>query len=118
MYVMFLFYTAQEISILNGKESIDIESLEEAYQRMSMLHIHIEPEIRLKNVLSKKKRTKSVDEIMATTMDKTVASVSSLEQECNQEEWSFMKIADYSKKKNIDMLLLLQGKLSITELEV
>lgn len=117
-HVMFLFYTAQEISILNGKESIDIESLEEAYQRMSMLHIHIEPEIRLKNVLSKKKRTKSVDEIMATTMDKTVASVSSLEQECNQEEWSFMKIADYSKKKNIDMLLLLQGKLSITELEV
>ena len=51
-------------------------------------------------------------------MNKMVVNASPLEQEGNQEEWSFMEIADYSKKKNIDMLLLLQGKLSITELEV
>ena len=117
-HVMFLFYTAQEISILNGRECLDIELLEEAYQRMRMLHTHIAPEIRLKNVPCKKKRTKSVDDITSTTMNKMVVNASPLEQEGNQEEWSFMEIADYSKKKNIDMLLLLQGKLSITELEV
>lgn len=66
----------------------------------------------------RKKRTKSVDEITASAMEKSVVVASTLEQGCSQEEWSFMEIADYSKKKNLDMMFLLYGKLSITEVEV
>ena len=54
-----LIHDAQEIAILNGKEVLNLESLNEAYQkRLSMLHgfIHIEQ----KKQTSKTKRKASV----------------------------------------------------------
>lgn len=56
-HVIFLFQTAQEISILDGRECVDITSLEAAYQRMRMLHMHIQPEIVVKKKASKRKRS-------------------------------------------------------------
>ena len=42
--VVSLIHDAQEIAILNGREVLDIDSLEEAYQnRLSMLHEYIKP---------------------------------------------------------------------------
>ena len=42
--VVSLIHDAQEIAILNGREVLDINSLEEAYQnRLSMLHEYIKP---------------------------------------------------------------------------
>ena len=43
-----LIYSAQEISILNGREKLDIASLNEAYEkRMKMLHSYISPSIKM-----------------------------------------------------------------------
>lgn len=55
--VVSLVHDAQEIAILNGKEAISIETLNEAYQkRLSMLHDYIEPNVvRRKQTSAKKK---------------------------------------------------------------
>lgn len=55
--VVSLVHDAQEIAILNGKEAISIETLNEAYQkRLSMLHDYIEPNVvRQKQTSAKKK---------------------------------------------------------------
>lgn len=43
-----LIYSAQEISVLNGREKLDIASLNEAYEkRMKMLHSYISPSIKM-----------------------------------------------------------------------
>lgn len=62
-HVIFLFYTSQEISILDGREIIDIQALESAYQRMEMLHMHVQPEVSMKKIASKRKRHTSMEGI-------------------------------------------------------
>lgn len=46
-----LIYSAQEISILNGREKLDITALNEAYdRRMKMLHPYISPDIKANKI--------------------------------------------------------------------
>lgn len=113
-HVLFLFHTAQEISILNGRECLDMAALEEAYQRMRMLHTHIEPDISLKKKPCKRKKKEAAIEVNAshTTLEEIPV------EKCETENWSFEEYARISKKKNVDMALLLKGKISITELVV
>lgn len=57
--VVSLIHDAQEISIMNGREVLDINALEEAYQqRLSMLHEYIKPTIKKKKQCGKIKKTK------------------------------------------------------------
>lgn len=54
--VVSLIHDAQEIAILNGREILDIKSLDEAYQnRLSMLHEYIKPTIKKRNYAKVKK---------------------------------------------------------------
>lgn len=49
--VVSLIHDAQEIAILNGREVLDIKSLDEAYNnRLSMLHDYIKPAMRKKTI--------------------------------------------------------------------
>lgn len=49
--VVSLIHDAQEITILNGREVLDIKSLDEAYNnRLSMLHDYIKPAMRKKTI--------------------------------------------------------------------
>lgn len=109
--VIFLFYTAQEISILNGRECIDMEALEEAYQRMQMLHSYIEPEIRVKAKTSvrKKKNSKKIieEKNLGVPCDARITT-----------DFSFKEATKISKKNNIDIFELLEEEISITEIEV
>lgn len=114
-HLLYLFYTAQEISILNGTEVIDLASLDEAYQRMRMLHSHIEPMMSVKSRPFKRKKEKIIENVS----DVQAARESSMEiyvVQDNNEEWSFEELASISKKKNTDILMLLKGKVSITEI--
>ena len=127
-HVIFLFYTSQEISILDGREIIDIQALESAYQRMEILHVHIQPEVSIKKVASKRKKTTSVQVISEITekkeeIVKEMEGISDFVEEhpVSKEidiEWSFVKLMKEAKKSNIDMVELLQGKISITEVVV
>ena len=56
--VISLIHDAQEIAILNGKEKISIDTLNEAYRkRLSLLHSYIEPNITRKSQTSTTKKT-------------------------------------------------------------
>ncbi len=127
-HVIFLFYTSQEISILDGREIIDIQALEAAYQRMEMLHMHIQPEVSMKKTASKRKKNTSMKMLGETSEKKeenAIASDVALDvveehpvNKGNSVDWSFEKLMKEAKKSNIDMLELLQGKISITEVVV
>lgn len=67
--VITLLHDAQEMAILSGKEELNIESLNMAYQqRMSMLHHHIQPCIK-KNTKSSHKKQHSLPEGNETLND-------------------------------------------------
>ncbi len=127
-HVIFLFYTSQEISILDGREIIDIQALETAYQRMEMLHMHIQPEVSMKKIASKRKTNTSMKMLGETSEKKeenAIASDVALDvveehpvNKGNSVDWSFEKLMKEAKKSNIDMLEQLQGKISITEVVV
>lgn len=61
--VVSLIHDAQEISILSGRETLDMVSLNEAYgQRMNMLHSHIKPSVVIKkDTVKKKKGNRALD---------------------------------------------------------
>lgn len=58
--VVSLIHDAQEITILNGREVLDIKSLDEAYNnRLSMLHDYIKPAMRKKTIGNNKTKKQS-----------------------------------------------------------
>ena len=72
--VVSLIHDAQEITILNGKEVLNLETLNEAYQkRLSLLHDYIKPTIINKGQLSKPKK-----KITATSITKSGGEVSEM----------------------------------------
>ena len=123
-HVVFLIHTAQEISILDGRDILDLESLESAYQKMRMLHAHIQPNIILKKTGKKKKMNNSSAVISSSAKkddDNKISDISIEEYSVNkdiEQEWSFIELAEKSKKEKIDIIKLLEGKVSITEILV
>lgn len=66
--VVSLIHDAQEIGILNGRELLDMVSLNEAYeQRMNMLHSHIRPSVVVKKNAVKRKKGNSVLETVVAS---------------------------------------------------
>ena len=123
-HVIFLFYTSQEISILDGREIIDIQALESAYQRMEMLHMHIQPEVSMKKTASKRQKHTFTEDISGDIgkKEKIVRETDFAEVQptgnVTDMEWSFVELMKEAKKCNVDMIDLLHGKISITEVEV
>lgn len=125
-HVKYLFYTAQELAILNGREILDLNALEKAYQRMEMLHSHIQPEINLRKTVSVKKkssinRKKVVAPVLGEVNNAITAEDHVVQHVVNKSTdsmWSFAEVAKEAKKLNRDMLSLLVAKVSITEVRV
>ena len=123
-HVIFLFYTSQEISILDGREIIDIQALESAYQRMEMLHMHVQPEVSMKKIASKRKKHTSMKGISGNIekkekneLETDLAEVHPIGNGTDM-KWSFVELMKEAKKCNVDMVDLLHGKISITEVAV
>ena len=144
--VVSLIHDAQEIGILNGKEELNMETLDLAYeQRMNMLHSHIQPSIVIKKSAVKKKKRNSAMEVVGDymqketegteaaqsavsldTMPKTEEEDFALDDEVithladkgDCAEWSFMELAEEAKSRQCDMVELLKGKIIITEIAV
>ena len=58
-----LIHDAQEIAILNGKEILNLETLNEAYlKRMTLLHGYIEPDRKIRKQIQKTKSKPSIPE--------------------------------------------------------
>ena len=105
--VVSLIHDAQEIAILNGKEVLDLEALQEAYkQRLSMLHgfIHMEQ----KRQTSKAKKKVSV----------TVTDVRTSAEEKYRGDFTIAGLVDDAKTENGDIVQLLKVYMPVVEVAV
>ena len=105
--VVSLIHDAQEIAILNGKEVLELEALQEAYkQRLSMLHgfIHMEQ----KRQTSKAKKKVSV----------TVTDVRTSAEEKYRGDFTIAGLVDDAKTENGDIVQLLKIHMPVVEVAV
>jgi len=147
--VVSLIHDSQEIGILNGRERLDMVSLNEAYkQRMNMLHSHIRPAAVIKDAVKKKKGSSA--DIIGSCQQEEKAGSGELPKEEQEEgscadsdmmshadrqggneeavtfsadkggdaDWTFMELAEQAKRNRCDVVSLLRGKISITEIAV
>lgn len=102
--VVSLIHDAQEIAILNGKEVLNIETLNEAYKkRLAMLHSYIEPTIKhRKQTATKKKAKPEPPQINGDITD----------------DFSISELAATAKANNSDIVNLLKAHIAIEEVRV
>ena len=105
--VVSLIHDAQEIAILNGKEVLNLESLNEAYQkRLSMLHgfIHME----------QKKQTSKIKKKVSVV----VTDVRTSAEEKYSGEFTIAGLVDDAKAENGDIVQLLKIHMPVVEVAV
>ena len=105
--VVSLIYDAQEIAILTGKEVLNLDTLNEAYQqRLTLLHGYIQPSV-IQNKLTTKKK-------------KTAASVkkNQTQSQPKQEGYSITEIAERAKAENLDVVELLKEVYTVIEVAI
>ena len=102
--VVSLIHDAQEIAILNGREVLDLESLNEAYQqRLSLLHGFIQP--RQKKQTSTVKRKVSVADMAQPTTEM-------------DGEFTIAGLVSRAKADGADIVQLLKDHLPVVEVAV
>ena len=105
--VISLIHDAQEIAILTGKEVLNLDTLNEAYQqRLTLLHGYIQPSVIQNKPTTKKK--------------KTVASVkkNQTQSQPKQERYSITEIAERAKAENLDVVELLKDVYTVIEVAI
>lgn len=105
--VVSLIHDAQEIAILTGKEVLNLDTLNEAYQqRLTLLHGYIQPSVIQNKPTTKKK--------------KTAASVkkNQIQSQPKQERYSITDIAERAKAENLDVVELLKEVYTVIEVAI
>lgn len=105
--VVSLIHDAQEIAILTGKEVLNLDTLNEAYQqRLSLLHGYIQPSVIQNKPTTRKK--------------KTAASVkkNQTQSKLKQEGYSIIEIAERAKAENLDVVELLKEVYTVVEVAI
>ena len=113
--VVSLIHDAQEIAILNGKETLNLESLNEAYQkRLSLLHgfIHLEQ----KKQTSKTKRKVAAVDVKVSTEGKGYGEFSSVE--ISSGGFTIADLVTTAKDESRDIVQLLKVHMPIVEVAV
>ncbi len=102
--VVSLIHDAQEIAILNGKERLNIEALNEAYKtRLTMLHNYMSPSISKRSQTSSKKSL--TPELVQSNITKT-------------DDITIAEIVSESKENNLELLPLLQKYFTVEVIKV
>lgn len=105
--VVSLIHDAQEIAILTGKEILNLDTLNEAYQqRLTLLHGYIQPSVIQNKPTTKKKKT-------AASIKKNQT-----QSQPKQEGYSITEIAEKAKAENLDVVELLKEIYTIVEVSV
>lgn len=105
--VVSLIHDAQEIAILTGKEVLNLDTLNEAYQqRLTLLHGYIQPSVIQNKPTTKKK--------------KTAASVkkNQIQSQPKQKGYSITEIAEKAKTENLDVVELLKEVYTVVEVAI
>ena len=105
--VVSLIHDAQEIAILNGKEILNLDTLNEAYQqRLSMLHGFIHSSIPRRKQTNTVKKKNLVSPPQADNID--------TEKECPK----ISELLKTAKSKNVDIVQLLKLYVPVTEVKI
>lgn len=105
--VISLIHDAQEIAILTGKEVLNLETLNEAYQqRLSLLHGYIQPSV-IQNKPTTRKKKLIADLNINQTDDRE-----------KQENYSIAAIAEKTKTENLDVVALLKTVYKVVEVAI
>lgn len=105
--VISLIHDAQEIAILTGKEVLNLDTLNEAYQqRLSLLHGYIQPSVIQNKPTTKKKKT-------AASVQKNQT-----QSKPKQEGYSITEIAERAKAENLDVVELLKEVYTVIEVVI
>lgn len=98
--VVSLIHDAQEIAILTGYETLDISTLNQAYEkRMQLLHDYIRPAATVKNTTTKRKKK---------SIEKAVIS--------SEEDYSISDLVQKSKAENLDIVELFREHFTVEEI--
>lgn len=93
--VVSLIHDAQEITILNGREVLDIKSLDEAYNnRLSMLHDYIKPTMRKKTIGNNKTKKQNNITTLPTENNADVQTdlIQNIAKECKKDGTNIVEI--------------------------
>ena len=105
--VVSLIHDAQEIAILTGKEVLNLDTLNEAYQqRLTLLHGYIQPSVIQNKPTTRKKRT-------AASVKKNQT-----QSQPKQERYSITEIAERAKAENLDVVELLKEVYTVIEVAI
>ena len=105
--VVSLIHDAQEIAILNKKEVLNLESLNEAYhQRLSMLHGYIHPSIQKKSQTTKAKKSPSAASLVAPAAVEV------------QPEARIADIVAIAKSNDMNIVTLLKSYMTVVEVAI
>ena len=105
--VVSLIHDAQEIAILTGKEVLNLDTLNEAYQqRLSLLHGYLQP-----SVIQNKPTTKKKKNIASVKKNQT-------QSKSKQEGYSITEIAEKAKAENLDVVELLKEVYIVVEVAI
>lgn len=108
--VVSLIHDAQEIAILTGKEELNLDTLNEAYQqRLSLLHGYIQPSVIQNKPTTKKKKT------VASVQKNQSAVVKQAEEQAN---YSITEIAERAKAENLNVVELLKEVYIVVEVAI
>ena len=111
--VVSLIHDAQEIAILNGKEVLNLETLNEVYrQRLSMLHGFIQPV--QKKQTSKTKRKVSVDN-MKSKIPVDGVKLSVVE---DGDDITIASLVSMAKNEDMDIVQVLKGHMPVVEVAI
>ena len=103
--IVALIHDSQEIAILNGSETLNIENLNKAYQqRLSMLHDYIQPSIVHNSQTTKVKKSKPSKELAKTAPQKS--------------DFKITDLASKAKSEGLDFLSLLRENLIVEEITI
>lgn len=103
--VVSLLHDAQEIAILTGRETLDLEALNTAYQqRMGLMHDYIRPK---QGMQTSRRKKENMEEIIDTPKESEEVSA-----------YSLKKIADRAKREQVDMVSLLKEHVTVEEVAV
>ena len=106
--VVSLIHDAQEIAILTGKEVLNLDTLNEAYQqRLSLLHGYIQPSVIQNKPTTKKKKTAA-----------SVRKSQTQSQPKQEEGYSVTEIAERAKAENLDVVELLKEVYTVVEVAI
>ena len=118
--VVSLIHDAQEIAILNGKEILNLESLNEAYQkRLSLLHGFIHPD--QKKQTSKTKRKVSAVDVKIFSVEKSGGELGNEElgnEELSSGEFTIADLVVTAKDESRDIVQLLKVHMPVVEVAV